>query len=79
MTDLDRQSWRLERGVRQLTGDEGMYLPNCQINLIIVNLELLSVLFWHFISTTAYHIGRYEPSCPSIKELHDMTSDLAGT
>ena len=41
-------------------GDEGSYLPNCQTNLVIT----LHVLSWHFINTTAYHLGRYEPSSP---------------
>ena len=31
----------------------------------------LSLLFWHFINTAAYHLGRYEPSSsPQTKELH---------
>ena len=44
-------------------GDEVLYLPNCQTNLVIA-LHAPSLLFWHFINTTAYHLGRYEPSSP---------------
>ena len=44
-------------------GGEGSYLSNCQTNLVIV-LFTLSLLFWKFINTTAYHLGRYEPSSP---------------
>ena len=40
--------------------------PNCQ-----TILAALSLLFWHFINTTAYHLGRYEPLSPSTKELHE--------
>ena len=30
-------------------------------------------MFWYFIDTAAYHdFGQYEPSFPSIKELHDQ-------
>ena len=44
-------------------GDGGLYLPNCQTNLVIA-LHAPSLLFWHFINTTDYHLGRYEPSSP---------------
>ena len=27
-------------------------------------------IFWHFINTTTHHLGIYEPSSPSTKELH---------
>ena len=37
--------------------DEGLYLPSCQPNLVI-GLHALSLLLWHFINTTAYHLGR---------------------
>ena len=56
-------------GSRQLTGDEGSYLPNYQINLVIA-LQALSIYFWHFINTIDCHLGRYEPLSPSTKELH---------
>ena len=42
-------------------GGEGSYLPNCQANLVIA-LNTLSLLFCKFINTTAYHLGRYEPT-----------------
>ena len=42
---------------------EGLYLPNCQTNFIIA-LYRLSLLFYKFINTTAYHLGRYKPSSP---------------
>ena len=63
---------RLNQGVQQLTGDEGLYMPNCQTILVVV-LHALSLLLCHFINTTAYHLDRYESSCPSFKELYDWT------
>ena len=54
-------------------GGEGSYLPNCQTNLVIA-IYTLSQLFCKFINTTAYHLGRYEPSPPSTKELHGCTN-----
>ena len=36
-------------------GDEDLYLPDCQTNLVIA-LHTLSLLFLHFINPTAYHI-----------------------
>ena len=53
-------------------GGEGLHLPNCQTNLVIA-LYTLSLLFCKFINTTAYHLGRYEPSSPYTKELHGHT------
>ena len=50
-------------------GGEGLYLPNCQTTLVIA-LDALFLLFCIFINTTAYHMGRYEPSPSSTKELH---------
>ena len=47
---------------QQLTGDESLHLPHCP------SCHISSV--WHFINTTAYHLGGYEPSSPSTKELH---------
>ena len=52
-----------------MEGVEGSYLPNYQTTLVIA-LEALFLLFCIFINTTAYHLGRYEPSPPSNKELH---------
>ena len=49
-----------------LAGDEGKYQPN----LDIVHRKL-STLFWYFANTTPYHLGRYDPSSASAKELHD--------
>ena len=45
-------------------GDEGLYMPNCQTNLVIA-IHAPSLLFKHFINTTAYHLGRYKPSSPA--------------
>ena len=45
-----------------IEGDEGSYLPNCNSNLVIT-LHELSLLFCNFINTSAYRLGRYEPSC----------------
>ena len=55
-------------------GDEGGHWPNCQTNLVLVHHEL-SLLFCHFINTTAYHFGRYKPSSPSTKELHSFLAN----
>ena len=46
---------------RARTWGEGSYLANCQTNLAIA-LYTLSLLFCKFITTTAYHLGRYKPS-----------------
>ena len=53
----------LRRWSSLVVGGEGSYLPNCQTNLVIA-LDALSLLFCIFINTTAYHVGRYEPSSP---------------
>ena len=34
-------------------GDDGSYLLNCHTNLVITH-HALSLLFWHFINTTAF-------------------------
>ena len=44
-------------------GGEGSNLLNCQTNLAIA-VDALSLLFCIFVNTTAYHLGRYEPSSP---------------
>ena len=44
-------------------GEEGLYLPNCQTNLVIA-LCALPLLFCKFINTTAYHLGRYKLLSP---------------
>ena len=49
--------------VSLVEGGEGLYLHNCQTNLVIA-LHAPSLLFWHFINTTAYPLGIYEPSSP---------------
>ena len=46
-------------------GGEGLYLSNCQTTLVIA-LDALFLLFFIFINTTAYHLGRYKPSPYSI-------------
>ena len=53
-------------------GDEGSYEHNCKSHLVIA-LCALSLLFWNFINTAAYHLGRCKPSSLSSKELHDQT------
>ena len=58
--------------IHGVEGGEGLYLPNCQTNLVI-SLYTLSLLFRKFINTTAYHLGRYEPSPRSTKELHGLS------
>ena len=37
---------------------------------LLLPFYALSLLFWHFINSTAYHLGRYAPSSPPTKELH---------
>ena len=54
---FSRRRWRLVSA--QLSNNFG-YCPWC------------SVPFCIFINTTAYHLGRYEPSTPSTKELHGL-------
>ena len=39
-------------------GDEESYLANFQTHLVTI-LHKLSLLFWHFITSTANHLGRY--------------------
>ena len=52
-------------------------MPNSQTNFVIVHREL-SLLFWHFINTTAYHLGQYKPSFPSTtKELHGVSETFS--
>ena len=46
-----------------IEGGEGLYLPNRQTNLVIA-LGALPLLFCIFTNTTAYHLGRCEPSSP---------------
>ena len=47
--------------VSLVEGGEGLYLHNCQTNLVIA-LYTLSLLLCNLIITTAYHLGRYELS-----------------
>ena len=42
--------WKLCSSSSLVEGDEGLYWPNCQTNLVIVPHELL---FYNFINTTA--------------------------
>ena len=44
-------------------GGEGSYLPN-RLTTLVIALDALFLLFCIFINTTAYHLGRYEPSSP---------------
>ena len=55
-SELTHHPWSslVERG-------EGSYLPNCKTNLVIA-LYTLPLLFCKLLNTTAYHLGRYEPS-----------------
>ena len=50
------RSWSLEEG------GEDSSLPNCQTNSVIAFFTL-SLLFFKFINTTAYHLGRSPLSC----------------
>ena len=50
-------------------GDEGSRLSNIEIHLVNARREL-SLLFWYFINTTAYHLGRFEPLPSSAKGLY---------
>ena len=56
-------------------GDEGLYRPNCQTNLVSV-LHGLSLLFLHLTNTTAYHFGCKKPSPLSSKELSGWGGEL---
>ena len=35
-----------------------------------------AVHFWYVLNTTAYHLGRYEPSSSSTKELHSLSYNM---
>ena len=50
----DNKLWLIDRtrGAWQQTGDECLYLPNCQTIWLLPFLHCL--LFWHFINTTAF-------------------------
>ena len=52
---FSRRRWRLVSA----------QLCNCETNLVIA-LYTPSLLFCKFINTTAYHLGRYEPSSPKL-------------
>ena len=39
---------------------------------LVIDLHAQLFNFWHFTNTIAYLMGRYEPSSPSTKELHDL-------
>ena len=39
---------------------------------LVIVVYTLSLLLCKFINTTSYHLGRYEPSPPSTKELHAL-------
>ena len=58
-----------KQGVQQPAKYGGSYLPSCKTNFVIVLLAQ-TILFSHFINTTAYLLGRWEPSSPSTKGLH---------
>ena len=64
LQNVDADMCEIDRAQGSLVEEgEGSYLPNCQTNLVIA-LCTLSLLFSKFINTTAYHLGRYEPSYP---------------
>ena len=45
-------------------GNEGLHLPNIQTKLLCAHHKL-SLMFWYFINTAAYPLGRYKPASPS--------------
>ena len=51
-------------------GDKAFMCTIVKQNWVIVHHEL-SRLFWYFLNTTAYDLGRYEPSSPSTKSFPD--------
>ena len=55
-------------------GGEDLCRPSHQTNLVIV-LNELSLLFWHFINATVDHLGSCEPSSSFTKNLHGMISE----
>ena len=70
-----------KQGVQQPAKYGGSYLPSCKTNFVIVLLAQ-TILFSHFINTTAYLLGRWEPSSPSTKGLHakmQHTHECKGT
>ena len=34
---------------------------------------MCSIIFWYVLYTTAYHLGQYDPSSPSTKELYGLS------
>ena len=52
-------SWR-----SLVEGDEGLFVSNCQTNLVIAHYEL-SQLFWYFLNTKTQHLDQFEPSYSS--------------
>ena len=50
--------------------DENSYLPNCQTNLVISCTVSIDLGF------DKHNLGRYEPSSPATKELHDYSNLL---
>ena len=64
--------WKPSWGPQEPTRDEEIYPIVKQIWLLHF-MHCLPILYWHFfIKTTAYCLGRYEPSAPSTKELQDL-------
>ena len=58
-------------GAWQLMGDEGLHLPNCQTNLVVV-LHALPPMIGISLNTTAYSLGRYKlKSSMGIETVHE--------
>ena len=72
-SNKDNSNWSIQRdGAGSATATAKwrlIYLPNSQTNLVITLLAL-SQLFYNFINTTDYHLGRYKPSSPSTTEFN---------
>ena len=72
---FSRRRWRLVSA--QLSNEFG-YCPWCTVSIVLY-FNALSLLFCIFINTTSYHLGRYDTSPPSTKELHGFTNCVTAT
>ena len=62
-----------KRWVQQLTGDDSSYLPNGKLFCLWKYKKLETVHQGKWVTKFDWQLGRYEPSSPSTKELHDRS------
>ena len=54
----------------------GLHMELFSRTTLVIALDALSLLFFIFINSTAYHLGRYKASPPSTKELHGLHNEV---